>query len=125
MRSVVKFAIGAMALGLMSCAAAPKPPQKPATKPLAPVSSHFEATGKVTMHAGRPCTPQIMFDFVAAHTKSPVYLAAPVNESKVLTDAARHHRTVQISGAWQHGKETTCRYVNITKVTVQKSFFSW
>jgi hypothetical protein len=122
MKSILKYtAVGVMATGLTSCAATEKAPPKAA----APTSSHFEATGKVTMHPGRPCTSQIMFDFRPAHSKIPVWLAARMKESKVLTDAARHRRTVRVSGVWQHGKEKTCRYINITGVTVQKGFFSW
>jgi hypothetical protein len=56
---------------------------------------------------------------------APVYLAAHVKESNLLTDAARHHRTVRISGIWQRGRENTCRFVNVTNVTVLKSFLSW
>jgi hypothetical protein len=32
---------------------------------------------------------------------------------------------VQVSGVWAHGKEKTCRYVNITGVVVPKGFFTW
>ncbi len=122
MKSFPKYlAIGVMAAALTSGAAAARPP----VKAPAPTGSHFAATGKVTMHPGMPCTSQIMFDFRAAHTKNAVCLAAREKESRILTDAAKHRRTVQIAGVWQHGKEKTCRYVNITTVAVQKSFFSW
>jgi predicted acyl esterase len=124
MKSFLKsLAVGVMAAGLTSCAAAEKAPPKAAAA--APTSSHFEATGKVTLHTGMPCTSQIMFDFRPAHSKIPIWLAARMKESKVLTDAAKHRRTVRVSGVWQHGKERTCRYINITGVTVQKGLFSW
>jgi hypothetical protein len=122
MKSFLRFlTVGVMAGALSNGVAA----EKATVKPVAITSSHFEATGKVAMHPGRPCTSQIMFDFRPAHTRDPVWLAAHVKESKILTEAARHRRTVQVSGVWQHGQEGTCRYVNITRVTVQKNFFSW
>jgi hypothetical protein len=128
MKSFLKYlVIGALAAGLPVCEAAGKPRAKvlvkaPVRPPLGP---SFAATGKVTMHPGMPCTSQIMFDFRPAHARESICLAAPAKESKILTDAAKRRRTVQISGVWQHGKEKTCRYVHITRVVVQKGFFSW
>ena len=112
-----------MAAGWLSPAMAGRPPIKAPAPALA--GSHYAATGKVTMHPGMPCTSQIMFDFRAAHSRESVSLAAPARESQILTDAARHRRTVQVAGMWQHGKEKTCRYVHITTVAVQKGFFRW
>jgi hypothetical protein len=125
MKSLLEYlVIGALAAGLPMTEAAGKPRAK-APVPKRPPSSSFAGTGKVTMHPGMPCTSQIMFDFRPAHARESVYLGAPAKESKLLTDAAKHRRTVQISGVWEHGKEKTCRFVHVTNVAVQKGFFSW
>ena len=124
MKSFLKYlVIGALAAGLPVCEAAGKPRAQAPVGP--PYSGNFAASGKVTMHPGMPCTTQIMFDFRPAHARESVCLGAPAKESKILTDAAKHRRTVQISGVWGHGKEKTCRYVHITAVVVQKGFFRW
>src|SRR5207249_11997644 len=87
--------------------------EKPVSKAM-PAGSHFDDVGRVTMHAGQPCTPQIMFDFRGS--KHTVSLAARINESKTLTDAAKKHRRVHISGRWQRGREKGCSYVEVTNV---------
>jgi hypothetical protein len=123
MKSFLKYLlIGALAAGLPVVEAAGKPRTQ---APAPPPSSNFAATGKVSLHPGMPCTSQIMFDFRPARARESIYLAAHAKESKILTDAAKHRRTVQISGVWEHGKEKACRYVHITRVVVQKGFFSW
>jgi hypothetical protein len=91
----------------------------------ASIPSHFEGTGKVTMHPGRPCTSQIMFDFRAGRSRNPIWLAALMRDSRILTEAARHRRSVRIAGVWRRGLDGGCSYVNVTSVTVQKSFFTW
>ena len=112
--------MGAFATGLATSAAMAKAPVRAASN-----SSRFEATGKVTMHAGRPCASQIMFDFRAVRSSNTICLAALMRDSRVLTDAARQRRSVHISGVWKRGLDRTCSYVNITSVAVQKSFFTW
>ena len=92
----------------------------PAVKP-SPVGSAFHEVGKVTLHPGQPCTPQIMFDFRATNPNRLVWLAAPMKETNRLTDAARHRRRVRVSGVWRHGKDKTCNYIHVTKVEVVKS----
>ena len=46
----------------------------------------FDQAGRVSLYAGEPCAPQIMFDFHGAG--STVSLAAPMWATKLLTDAA-------------------------------------
>jgi hypothetical protein len=86
----------------------------------APPGSGFDGVGKVTMHAGQPCTPQIMFDFHGAHSSRSVWLAARMNETKLLTGAARVARRVHVWGVWKRGKDKNCNYVDVTKVEPQK-----
>ena len=107
--------------------AAPKPktPARAVATPAPAVGSVFNGTGKVTLFRGAPCTPQIMFDLRVPHAREPIFLAAHVKENDVLTEAARKRQTVQITGTWQQGREKTCRFVSVTHVVVQKSFFSW
>ena len=114
---------GAAGSALAAGKPAAKTPPRLAAPPAAGVT--YEATGKVLLFKGKPCTSQIMFEFTAAHSRAPVCLAAHVKDSNVLTEAAKRRRTVQISGVWQRGREKGCRFVNVTKVTVQKGFFSW
>jgi hypothetical protein len=64
-----------------------------------------------------------MFVFHGARSTS-VSMAAPFRISKVLTGAARDHKTVRVSGKWRlGGKRTDCWYVEATQVEVQKSFW--
>ncbi len=81
-----------------------------------PRGSRVAAVGKVTLHAGQPCTSQIMFDFRITGARSIVQLAAPMRETKLLTEAANRNRRVRIWGNWQRGPEPGCNYVNVTKV---------
>src|SRR5438876_350399 len=64
---------------------------------------------------GLSCKSQIMFLFHSGRSTS-IPLAAPMRESKILTDAAKHQRRVHISGKWRRGKETGCSYVDVTSV---------
>jgi hypothetical protein len=90
-------------------------PEKVSPAKAAPRGSRVAAVGKVTLHAGQPCTSQIMFDFRITGARSIVQLAAPMRETKLLTEAANHNRRVRISGSWQHGP-AGCSYVHVTKV---------
>jgi hypothetical protein len=83
-----------------------------------PTGLPFDQVGRVTMYAGEPCAPQIMFDFHGA--ESTVWLAAPMHESKVLTDAAKENRRVHISGKWRHGGQPNCSYVAVTNVELRR-----
>jgi len=84
--------------------------------------SGFDQVGKVSLYPGESCASQIMFIFHSGRSTS-VSLAAPFHESKILTDAARDHRTVHVWGKWRRGKAPGCSYVEATQVEVQKSFW--
>ena len=79
---------------------------------------HFDQVGRVNLFAGEPCTPQIMFDFQGVGPT--VWLAAPKNETKVLTEAAKNNRRVHISGKWRRGGLSNCSYVEVTSAEVTR-----
>jgi hypothetical protein len=107
-------AVAALA-GVAGCAQAKKPA---AQVKAAVVGSRFNQVGRVTLYAGEPCTPQIMFDF---HGRgSTVWLAAPMWETKILTEAANENRRVHISGKWRRGGESMCSYVQVTSAEVTR-----
>ncbi len=113
------LAIAIMAVGFAGCAQSEnKPAPATATKTML-ASSGFDEIGIVSMHAGQPCTPQIMFDFRSASSRAIVSLAAKMSDSKVLTQAAKRGSRVHVSGTWQHGKDKSCSYVNVTRVSVR------
>jgi hypothetical protein len=109
------FIAGVVLAGMAGCAQVKKPP---AQVRAAAVGSRFDQVGRVTLYAGEPCTPQIMFDFHGAG--STVWLAAPMRQTKILTDAARQSRRVHISGRWRHGGQSNCSYVEVTSAEVTK-----
>src|SRR5438128_3459854 len=90
------FVAVATLAGMAGCAQVKKPP---AQVRAAAVGSHFDQVGRVTLFAGEPCTPEIMFDFHGPG--STVWLAASMHQTKILTDAAKQHRRVHISGKWR------------------------
>ena len=101
--------------GMAGCAQIKKPAaQVKATA----FGSRFDQVGRVSLYAGEPCTPQIMFDFHA--TQSTVSLAAPMRETKILTDAANKNQRVHISGRWQRGGESNCSYVQVTSAELTR-----
>jgi len=100
-------------LAIASCA---QPERNVTPAKAGPVGTLYEGIGKVTLHSGQPCTPQIMFDFRRSGAAKSVWLAAPMRQSKMLTDAAKANLTVHIWGAWQPGRSKECRYVAVTKV---------
>ena len=107
------FTIPVIAALLASCAQS----ERTATPAKASrMGSRFTSVGKVTMHAGQPCTSQIMFDFRTTGVSSTVALAAPMHETKLLTEAANRNQRVQVWGTWQRGQDRTCNYVKVTKV---------
>jgi len=63
-----------------------------------------------------------MFVFHGGRSTS-VSIAAPFHVSKILTDAARDHKTVHVSGKWRRGKAPGCNYVEVTQVEMQRSFW--
>jgi hypothetical protein len=107
------FTIPVVAALLASCA---QPARTAAPARASRMGSRFTSVGKVTMHAGQPCTSQIMFDFRTTGVSSTVPLAAPMRETKLLTEAANRNRRVQIWGTWQRGQDRTCNYVKVIKV---------
>jgi hypothetical protein len=109
------FVAGAALTGMAGCAQIKKPP--PQAKAM-PVGLHFDQVGRVTLYAGEPCTPQIMFDFHGAG--STVWLAAPMWETKTLTAAANKNRRVHVSGKWRRGGQSKCSYVEVTSAEVTK-----
>src|SRR6266576_7303413 len=101
--------------GIAGCAQIKKPtPQARA----APAGLRFDQIGRVTLFAGEPCTPQIMFDFRG--TRLTASLAAPRNETDILTDAAKKNRRVQVLGKWRRGGESNCSYVEVTAAEVTR-----
>jgi hypothetical protein len=104
------FAIAVVVVAFASCAQ----PEKPAALAKASrTSSRVSGVGKVTMHDGQPCTSQIMFDFRITGARSVVQLAAPMRETKLLTEAANRNRRVHVWGAWRHN--SGCDYIEVTK----------
>ena len=107
--------IAATALaGMVGCAQI----KKPALASAVPTGLRFDQVGSVTLFPGEPCTPQIMFDFHGAG--STTWLAAPKNETKILTDAAKQNRRVHISGKWRRGGLSNCSYVEVTRAEVTR-----
>lgn len=107
---LLEMCVGGAGLAwIAGCAQIKKPvPQVEA----AAVGSRFDQIGRVTLYAGEPCAPQIMFNFRAAG--STVLLAAPMRETKILTDAAQKNRPVHVLGRWRHGGQSRCSYVQVT-----------
>jgi len=95
--------------GVAGCAQIKKPaaPTRAAT-----VGLRFDQVGLVSLYAGEPCTPQIMFDFHGS--RSTVWLAASRRETKTLTDAAKKNRRVHVLGKWRRGGQSNCSYVEVT-----------
>ena len=109
------FIAGAALAGIAGCAQVKKPAVQVKA---AAFGSRFDQVGRVTLYAGEPCTPQIMFDFHGAG--STVWLAAPRRETEILTDAAKKNRRVHISGKWRRGGQSNCSYVEVTSAELTK-----
>jgi hypothetical protein len=109
------FIAGAALAGMAGCAQVKKPA---AQVKAAAVGSRFDQVGWVTLHAGEPCTSQIMFDF--HRVGSTVWLAAPRLETEILTDAAKKNRGVHISGKWRRGGQSKCSYVEVTSAELTR-----
>ena len=105
----------AVLVGMVGCAQIKKPA---AQAKAMPTGLRFDQVGRVSLYAGEPCTTQIMFDFHGAG--STVWLAAPMWETKILTDAANKNRRVHISGKWRRGGEPNCSYVQVTSAEFTK-----
>jgi len=107
---------------LASCGEPERPKAAATTSNAGPVGSSFDQVGKVSLYPGESCASQIMFVFHTARSTS-ISLAAPMRESKILTDAAHDRRTVRVFGKWRRGKAPGCYYVETTQVEVQKSLW--
>ena len=64
-----------------------------------------------------------MYDFRPAKSKGIIWLAASAHESRQLNEAADRHRRVRIAGTWRHGRDSGCGYVDVSKVTIELSFW--
>jgi len=108
-RKIELLVVAFVLAGMVGCAQVKKPavPARAAT-----VGLRFDQVGWVSLYAGEPCTPQIMFDFHAS--RSTVWLAAPRRETKVLTDAAKKNQRLHILGKWRRGEQSQCSYVEVT-----------
>lgn len=95
--------------GIAGCAQIkkPVPPLKAAA-----VGSRFDQVGRVSLYAGEPCAPQIMFDFHGS--RSTVSLAAPRRQTEILTGAAKSNRRVHVLGKWRRYGASNCNYVEVT-----------
>jgi hypothetical protein len=109
------FGAGAALAAMAGCAQIKKPA---AQAKAMPAGLHFDQVGSVTLYVGEPCTPQIMFDFHAA--RSTVGLAAPMWETKILTDAANKNQRVHISGKWRRSGKPNCSYVQVTSAELSR-----
>src|SRR6476620_3566735 len=101
--------------GMAGCAQIKKPA---AQARAVPAGVRFDQIGSVTLYPGEPCTPQIMFDFHGSG--STVWLGAPKNETKILTEAAKNSRLVHISGRWRRSGQSNCSYVEVTSAEITR-----
>ena len=107
---LLTFLVAGTALaGMQGCAQIKRPAVQVKA---AAVGSPFNQSGWVSLYAGEPCVPQIMFDFHG--TRSMVSLAAPRRETEILTDAAKRNRRVHVLGKWRRGGQSNCTYVEVT-----------
>jgi hypothetical protein len=116
------LAIFAVAFLLASCGE----PERPKTAAIVAQpfrgGGDFDEVGKVALFPGESCASQIMFVFHTERSAS-ISMAAPFKQSRILTDAAREHRTVHVWGKWRRGRAPGCSYVEARQVEVQKSFW--
>ena len=116
MKKVLIWVIVAAAVaGMAGCAQIKKPA---AQVRAVPAGVRFDQVGSVTLYPGEPCTPQIMFDFHGAG--STVWLGAPKNETKMLTEAAKNNRRVHVSGKWRRSGQSNCSYVEVTSAEITR-----
>ena len=108
--------IAAAALaGMAGCAEVKKPAAQ--AKAMA-AGLRFDEVGRVSLYVSEPCTTQIMFEFHGA--RSTVWLAAPMWETKILTDAANKNRRVHVLGKWRRGGQSNCSYVEVTSAELTR-----
>src|SRR2546421_6550563 len=90
------FVAAAALAGMIGCAQIKKPPAQARAMP---TGLHFDQAGLVSLYAGEPCAPHIMFDFRG--TGSTVSLSAPMWATRILTEAANKNQRVHVSGEWR------------------------
>jgi hypothetical protein len=90
----------------------------------AAAGTRFSGKGKLTFHRGEPCTSQIMYDFHPADSRAVVWLAAGAHESKKLAEAIQQRRGVRVTGIWQRGQHPGCAYVDVKKLTVERTWWN-
>ncbi len=112
---VASLIAGAALFGMAGCAQVKKPA---AQVKAAAVGARFDQVGRVSLYPGEPCAPQIMFDFQGAG--STVWLGAPMQVTRILTDAAKKNRRVHISGRWRRGGLSNCSYVAVSNVEITR-----
>ena len=114
--SLLNLLVAAAVLtGTAGCAQIKKPA---AEVRAAAVGSRFDQVGRVSLYAGEPCTPQIMFDFHG--TRSTVLLAAPRRETEILTGMANKNERVHIVGIWRRGGQSNCSYVQVANAELTR-----
>jgi len=114
--SLLSWVIAGTALvGIAGCAQIKKPAAQARAMP---TGLRFDQVGSVTLFPGEPCTPQIMFNFRSAGAT--VWLGAPKQETKILTEAAKNHRRVHVSGKWRRGGLSNCSYVEVTSAEITR-----
>jgi hypothetical protein len=116
------FTIVAIALVLAGCGEPERAKPSAVSAGGMRAGSTFDQVGKVSLYPGESCASQIMFLFHSGRSTS-VSMAAPFHVSKILTDAAREHRTVRVWGKWRRGTAPGCNYVEATQAEVRKSFW--
>jgi hypothetical protein len=109
------FVAAAVLTGMAGCAQIKKPA---AEARAAAVGLRFDQVGRVSLYAGEPCAPQVMFDFHGS--RSTVWLAAPRRETDILTDAANKNQRVHILGRWRRGEQSNCSYVQVTSAELTR-----
>src|SRR6266566_5668743 len=116
-RSALLFAI---VFALASCGEPERP--QPAAIRAQPfrAAGDFDEIGKVSLFPGESCASQIMFGFHSGRSTS-ISLAAPMRQSKILTNAVHDRRSVRVLGRWRRGKAPGCYYVEATQVEAQEA----
>ena len=110
----------AIASVLTSCGEPEKPRAATTNVSAASVGASFDQIGKVSLYPGESCASQIMFVFHSGRSTS-ISLAAPMRQSKILTDAVHDRRSVRVLGRWRRGKAPGCYYVEATQVEAQEA----
>jgi hypothetical protein len=118
-----RLSILAVAMALVSCGEPEKPQRTAVIGQPFRFGGDFNEVGKISFFQGESCASQIMFVFQGDRSTS-VSIAAPFRVSKILTDAARDHKTVHVSGKWRRSRTPECSYVEATQAeAIQKSFW--